>query len=515
VDALVLARHAFAYSNQSVLASCTAPGDGLTGEGREQARRLGEELAGTAVDLGVATELRRTQETLELALGDREVERIVVAELNEIDFGSFDGGSLDEYRAWAFAAPPLEPAPGGGESRAAAAARYARGVRVLLARPEPVVLLVGHALALRYVLDAATGRTDGPGRARDAAPSHRGAGGGRGRAARGVEPRADVPRSLVRGDGRRRDRPTNDSMTFRLRATTGLACVSTVVLLLVGCGGGDESASGVVVGEPIALEELSRSAAASAQATSGRFAFDMTLRIPGADEPMSFSGEGAFDEASERASFSVDMSMFAQLLGGFFGAFGQASTDGAPDFDDPDLWQIRIVQDGKVSYVNFPAISDKLPDGKSWVRSDGEKVQVDGFELEELEDVASSDPREFLKMLEAAGGEIETVGVEELRGVEVTHYRAPIDPQEAAKTVAPGDLGPLAEPLRSGVGEVPLDIWLGADGLVRKLEVAISAEEQGQAGGVSLTFELWDLGEEVEIDLPPASEVADASTLKE
>jgi broad specificity phosphatase PhoE len=157
VDALVLARHAFAYSNQSVLASCTAPGDGLTGEGREQARRLGEELAGTAVDLGVATELRRTQETLELALGDREVERIVVAELNEIDFGSFDGGSLDEYRAWAFAAPPLEPAPGGGESRAAAAARYARGVRVLLARPEPVVLLVGHALALRYVLDAANG----------------------------------------------------------------------------------------------------------------------------------------------------------------------------------------------------------------------------------------------------------------------------------------------------------------------------------------------------------------------
>jgi hypothetical protein len=304
-------------------------------------------------------------------------------------------------------------------------------------------------------------------------------------------------------------------MTFRLRATTGLACVSTVVLLLVGCGGGDESASGVVVGEPIALEELSRSAAASARATSGRFAFAMTLRIPGADEPMSLSGEGAFDEASERASFAVDMSMFAQLLGGFIGAFGQAGVDGAPDFDDPDLWQIRIVQDGKVSYVNFPAVSDKLPEGKSWVRSDGEKVQVDGFELEELEDVASSDPREFLKMLEAAGGEIETIGVEELRGVEVTHYRATIDPQEAAKTVAPGDLGPLADPLRSSVGEVPLDIWLGADGLVRKLEVSISAEEQGQAGGVSLTFELWDLGEEVEIDLPPASEVADASTLKE
>jgi probable phosphoglycerate mutase len=157
VHALVLARHAFAYSNRHVLASCTAPGDGLTGEGRDQARRLGEELAGTALDLGVATELRRTQETLELALGTRDVARIVVPELNEIDFGSFDGGSLDDYRAWAFAASPLEPAPGGGESRAEAAARYARGLRALLARREPVVLLVGHALALRYVLDAANG----------------------------------------------------------------------------------------------------------------------------------------------------------------------------------------------------------------------------------------------------------------------------------------------------------------------------------------------------------------------
>ena len=48
-------------------------------------------------------------------------------------------------------------APGRGESRADGAARYARGLRVLLARPEPVVLAIGHALAIRYVVDAAQG----------------------------------------------------------------------------------------------------------------------------------------------------------------------------------------------------------------------------------------------------------------------------------------------------------------------------------------------------------------------
>ena len=41
--------------------------------------------------------------------------------------------------------------------RLLAAARFARGLGVLLARDEDVVLLVGHALMLRYTLDAAGG----------------------------------------------------------------------------------------------------------------------------------------------------------------------------------------------------------------------------------------------------------------------------------------------------------------------------------------------------------------------
>ena len=77
-------------------------------------------------------------------------------ELNEIDFGSFNGGLLDEYRAWAAARSPSQRAPG-GESRADAAVRFGRGLRVLLERNEDVVLLVGHALMIRYTLDAASG----------------------------------------------------------------------------------------------------------------------------------------------------------------------------------------------------------------------------------------------------------------------------------------------------------------------------------------------------------------------
>lgn len=158
METLLLARHAFAVSNlDGGTASCTPPGDGLVPEGVEQARRLAAALAAEDVGLGVATELRRTQETLALALEGRDVSRIFVPELNEIGFGRFDGGPLADYRAWAWSEPAELPAPGGGESRAAAAARYGRGLRLLLARPERVVVAVGHALSIRYVLDAANG----------------------------------------------------------------------------------------------------------------------------------------------------------------------------------------------------------------------------------------------------------------------------------------------------------------------------------------------------------------------
>jgi broad specificity phosphatase PhoE len=163
VRRLFLARHGLAASNlEGGIASGVAPGEGLAPEGAEQARRLGRELAHERIDLGVSTELLRTRETLDLALAGRDVPRLVVPELNEIQFGRFDGGRLSIYREWAGAELPDTPAPGGGESRAAAAARFARGLRVLLGRDEEVILAIGHALLLRYVVDAAESLVPAP-----------------------------------------------------------------------------------------------------------------------------------------------------------------------------------------------------------------------------------------------------------------------------------------------------------------------------------------------------------------
>jgi hypothetical protein len=305
----------------------------------------------------------------------------------------------------------------------------------------------------------------------------------------------------------------------RLGLTTLCSAAALAMALATGCGGGEGNPA--VAGEPISFQELARSASSSADATSGRFSFSMEMAYPGADEPLAFSGEGAFDAESGRASFTVDMSSFASLLGGLFAGMAAPTKAGAPDFDDPSGWKIEAVQDGTVSYVRFPALQDQLPSGKSWIRTDASDAAGQGFDFTQFEQLTSSDPRELLDFLQAASGEIETVGAEQLRGVETTHYRATIDPLAYEKLVSPEkrpELESLAEQMaaQSGLGAIPVDVWLDGGGLVRKLTMAFSAMQPGTSGSgdVSMTFELYDYGEDVAIDLPPASEVVDASAVR-
>lgn len=154
---LLLARHAHASSNERDVVSSRPPGEGLSPAGVEQALALGRSIAGEDLALGVSSRLERSRQTLALALGGLAVERLVLPALDDIDFGPFDGGPLAAYREWAWSAPPEEEPRGGGESRAAAALRAAEALDELLARPEATVLAVGHALPVRYVLDAAHG----------------------------------------------------------------------------------------------------------------------------------------------------------------------------------------------------------------------------------------------------------------------------------------------------------------------------------------------------------------------
>jgi len=155
MDEVILARHG--ESELSLVG--TVNGDpavacALTPTGVEQARRLGEQLANVEIELCVTSEFERVRQTADLALAGRDVPRLILPELNDVRFGSFEGGTLADYRKWAAANEPTVEAPGGGESRSGTVARYVRAYRTILERPERLVLVVAHGLPIRYVLNA-------------------------------------------------------------------------------------------------------------------------------------------------------------------------------------------------------------------------------------------------------------------------------------------------------------------------------------------------------------------------
>jgi broad specificity phosphatase PhoE len=128
----------------------------LTEQGVAEARRLGLQVSGIPLELCVHTRFGRTRRTAELALDGRGVPFVEEPLLDDVDVGSLEGRSIDDYRGWKDEHTRGDRFPG-GESLDEAALRYASGFRRLLARPESSVLVVCHEIPVRYALNAANG----------------------------------------------------------------------------------------------------------------------------------------------------------------------------------------------------------------------------------------------------------------------------------------------------------------------------------------------------------------------
>jgi hypothetical protein len=149
------------------------------------------------------------------------------------------------------------------------------------------------------------------------------------------------------------------------------------------------------------------------------------------------------------------------------------------DCDYPRLGALEVIAIGSDSYARgalFGTGTDK------WVKSTGEEDDDDALQ--------SLSPQKLLRILREASSETERLGEEEIRGVDTVGYRLTVDCDAA---------------LLSCDSTAPVDVWVGEDGIVRRIEID---DDDG-----SYSFEFFDFGAEVTIEPPPVDEVVDESAL--
>jgi hypothetical protein len=148
---------------------------------------------------------------------------------------------------------------------------------------------------------------------------------------------------------------------------------------------------------------------------------------------------------------------------------------------------------GYVMYMRSPAFESQLPAGKRWVRFDLQKAGADiGLDVSGL--IGQS---QTLAPLEHGLVSTRRLGTERIAGRPTTHYRAVVDLRRAALAV-PAYAKQLATVERTtGVrlGRVTQEVWVGADGRIRRLRSTTPLATQGARGTTvqTLTFLAYDV----------------------
>ncbi|GGT55476.1 hypothetical protein [Streptomyces purpureus] len=137
-----------------------------------------------------------------------------------------------------------------------------------------------------------------------------------------------------------------------------------------------------------------------------------------------------------------------------------------------------------------------------WVRIDTTTL-ADG----NLVTGGATDPAAAAELLRGAR-QVSYVGQERLAGVDVWHYRGTTDIAHAAKAASPQVRGALAAAAKGFAKDsVPFDVYLDAEGRLRKVRHQFSVVNQGRTVAVASTTLLYGFGVPVDVRLPDRRDI--------
>jgi len=270
---------------------------------------------------------------------------------------------------------------------------------------------------------------------------------------------------------------------MRLPART-FAIAVVLSIVMVACGGTDDPVgTDTPATDGAASQALLR--AASQDLSEQPIEATFTMSFGQGAESFSFDGEMTIDPATERAHMTYSF----------------ADVPGAPE--DASM---EMIVDGSTIYLRGAF----LPDA-GWIRVDADAEGLEGLAVGS----GSSDPSAFLDYLRGAD-DVQVVGAEQVNGVDTTHFRGTLDLGEIveqAPAEARRDAREAIEQLEAELGDLTtgFEAWVDGDGIPRR--VRFSFEPQAGEGSFEIEMEIVRIGGDVEITVPPKSQVTDLGAL--
>jgi hypothetical protein len=259
-------------------------------------------------------------------------------------------------------------------------------------------------------------------------------------------------------------------------APAGLAAVA---ILAAGCGSHTPVSKPRAVAPTRSNARSLLSAAAKSSAESGEHVV-MTGTFTVGSTTLEMTGDGDFQ--NQPAIGSMNLSMDA----------GAAGTI-----------KMSEVMSGTVIYMSSPLFSSTLPSGKSWLSIDLAKVEKSaGIDVSQY---SQENPTQIFARLKQTS-KVTRIGSEQVDGEPTTVYGAVIDPSK---------LGAAYARLVASEHIVyqPMKVWIGDDGLLRRLTFGFTADVAGKTSTMVLTEDLSNYGEAVKIDVPSPGETLDGTKL--
>ena len=284
-------------------------------------------------------------------------------------------------------------------------------------------------------------------------------------------------------------------MIWKRKITLLVGLVAVVLSVVTVAGPALSSTSGA---SPIekALQKTSK-------ATSSRFSFSLRVGglsglLPGVSQ-LTIGGAGAYDLRSKSLQTTLSLGPLGALIG--------------------ESKPLTLLVTEEAIYLKAPTLAAKAGPGKQWFKFTVDELATSAnVNSTQVQALKGTSPQDALAILKGATS-VKKLGTKKIHGVTSTQYRVTLDLAKGAEALS-GSLQATILPLikQLNVSVLPVDVWIGTDGYVHRLRVALKGIATGTTPGapkasVSVSVDLWSYGLRVRVKAPSAKQTAPGAEL--